>query len=497
MKGAERSASKLAKGPFPFWTEKRAAEAVREAGGVLFRVGGSVRDEMLGRSGGDRDYVLTGLSPGQAEQIFPEARSVGKAFSVYRTFLDGRLVEIALARRERKAGVGHRGFAVETDPEVAIEEDLKRRDLTVNAVAVEVLTGRRVDPFRGAEDVRAGILRAVSGAFADDPLRVYRVARFAAQLGFSVDGETLEMMRALRSELTALSPERVWEETRKALGAERPSRYFEVLRASNALDAHFPELGSLVGKAWTAFGVRDGAAPGEERVSKVPGAARMGEEDRYARALFALDAASSLSRREEVRFAALAQGLGRATDTSEEDLGRGEDSVRGEDSAREEDLGRLESGGEGAIRRTGASLANALCHRLRTPQRLRNAAVFAIAHQGELTALPEMGGTDLAVLLTEADRSGLGAEGLACVERAGLEAFGLAQDQWLGRWIAALPEVWREAVREINGNSLKGRSDLAGRAFGRALREERGRRVMALLRKRSGENGARGPGGRG
>lgn len=454
----------------PFWTEERAAEAVRDAGGVLFRVGGSVRDEMLGRSGGDRDYVVTGLSSGQMEKAFPEAKCAGKAFSVYRMSLDGRPVEIALARRERKAGIGHKGFEVEADPGVAIEEDLMRRDLTVNAMAVEVLTGRRVDPFGGGKDVRAGVLRAVSGAFAEDPLRVYRVARFAAQLGFSVEGRTLGMMRDLRPELAALSPERVWEETRKALGADRPSAYFEVLRAAGVLDAHFPELQSLVKPDWPFLGgcrtIPAHSSQEAEEGSQTPEARETYGLDSYSRTLLALDEASHLSVREEVRFAALAQGLARESDLSE---GGG---------------GRTGAGGRSGRGQAGVSLAAGLCRRLRIPLRLRNAALFAVEHRGRLIGLPKMRGTDLVALLTGADRTALGAEGLACVEMAGLKASSQAADQESERWLAVLPGVWREAFREVNGRLLLERSGLTGPAFGRALRQARARRILRRLRER-------------
>src|SRR5690606_2828928 len=219
------------------------AEKIRCAGGNLYLVGGAVRDQLMGKTPKDKDYCVTGISAEEFSRLFPEAILTGKDFPVFR--IDGE--EYALARTERKTGRGYKGFQVDSSPEVTIEEDLKRRDLTINSVAIEVATGEVVDPFGGVEDIRRGIIRATSEAFREDPLRVYRAARFAARFGFRVEPGTLAMMRDMKEELPALTPERVGLEVIKALETENPSIFFRVLAEAEVLDVHFPELSALIG----------------------------------------------------------------------------------------------------------------------------------------------------------------------------------------------------------------------------------------------------------
>ena len=205
-----------------------------------YLVGGAVRDRLLGRVPGDRDWVVVGAT---AQQLLAMGYvRVGRDFPV---FLHPQTQEeYALARTERKHGLGHRGFEVDAAPSVTLEEDLARRDLTINAIA-EAADGRLIDPFGGCRDLTEGRLRHVSSAFGEDPLRVFRVARFAATLpDFEVAAETLELMRAMAAgeELGALSAERVWQELNKALQASAPHRFFQVLADVGALRAWFKEL---------------------------------------------------------------------------------------------------------------------------------------------------------------------------------------------------------------------------------------------------------------
>src|SRR6266567_5740464 len=194
----------------------------------IYRVGGSVRDEMLGRTVADHDYVVVGATPEAMLKL--GFRPVGRDFPV---FLHPEThEEYALARTERKSGRGHRGFAFHAAPSVTLEEDLGRRDLTINAMA-RGEDGALVDPFGGERDLREGVLRHVGPAFAEDPLRVLRVARFAARFGFSVAPETESLMRSIAAggELATLTPERVWQELSRALMEPHPSRVFVVLRS--------------------------------------------------------------------------------------------------------------------------------------------------------------------------------------------------------------------------------------------------------------------------
>ncbi|KRA76005.1 2', 3'-cyclic nucleotide 2'-phosphodiesterase [Lysobacter sp. Root667] len=212
-----------------------------------YLVGGAVRDRLLGRTPGDRDYVVVGATP----QAMLDAgyKPVGRDFPVFLHPHTGE--EYALARTERKSGRGYRGFVVDADPSVTLEDDLGRRDFTINAIA-EDEDGSLVDPYGGARDLQERVLRHVGPAFVEDPLRVLRAARFMArfaELGFSVAPETTALMRSMAEsgELAELVPERVWQELRRALASARPSAFLRTLRDAGALAAVLPEVDALYG----------------------------------------------------------------------------------------------------------------------------------------------------------------------------------------------------------------------------------------------------------
>ena len=212
-----------------------------------YLVGGAVRDRLLGRPVVDRDHVVVGATPG--EMLARGFKPVGKDFPVFLHPDSGE--EYALARTERKTGHGYHGFAFHADPGVTLEEDLARRDLTINAIAQDE-HGGLVDPFHGQRDLEQRVLRHVSPAFVEDPVRLLRVARFAARfapLGFHVADETMALMRAMvvDGEVDHLVPERVWAETRRALGEAQPSAFVRVLREAGALAVLFPEVDALYG----------------------------------------------------------------------------------------------------------------------------------------------------------------------------------------------------------------------------------------------------------
>jgi tRNA nucleotidyltransferase (CCA-adding enzyme) len=195
----------------------------------IFEVGGAVRDELLGLPVKDRDYVVVGASPEEMER--QGFKPVGRDFPV---FLHPKThEEYALARTERKSGRGYKGFTVHAAPDVTLEEDLRRRDLTINAIA-RAADGTLVDPFHGRDDLAKKILRHVSDAFAEDPVRILRVARFAARFGFEVAPETMALMRRMveSGEADFLVPERVWQEFAKGLAEREPQRMFQVLQES-------------------------------------------------------------------------------------------------------------------------------------------------------------------------------------------------------------------------------------------------------------------------
>jgi tRNA nucleotidyltransferase (CCA-adding enzyme) len=212
-----------------------------------YLVGGAVRDRLLGLPPGDRDFVVVGET---AEAMLARGfRAVGRDFPVF--LHPGTGEEHALARTERKAGRGHRGFVVHADPGVTLEQDLERRDFTINAIA-EAEDGTLVDPFGGARDLEARVLRHVGPAFAEDPLRVLRAARFMARfapLGFRVADETMALMRGMvaAGELADLTAERVWQELERALAAPAPSAFLRTLHDCGALAVVLPEVEALYG----------------------------------------------------------------------------------------------------------------------------------------------------------------------------------------------------------------------------------------------------------
>lgn len=229
-------------------TEAAFVDAVRRAGACVFRVGGCVRDQFRGVPAKDVDYVLTGMTEETLCAIFPGAEKIGKSFPVYHVRVDGVRREVAFARRERKTGAGYRGFAVAFDPSVTIAEDLYRRDTTMNAMALELPAEKLFDPYGGRDDLAAGVIRAVSEHFMEDPVRALRAARQAAAFGFTVEEGTLSYMRACADELRAEPTERLMGELRRALMTPRPSAFFRVLRAADLLTVTFPEIAALEGQ---------------------------------------------------------------------------------------------------------------------------------------------------------------------------------------------------------------------------------------------------------
>lgn len=211
----------------------------------FYVVGGAVRDALLGLPASDRDWVVVGATP--AELVAQGYRAVGKDFPVFIHPRTGE--EVALARTERKVGPGYHGFAFHAAPEVTLEEDLARRDLTINAIA-QAEDGRLVDPWGGQRDLHARVLRHVSAAFVEDPVRLLRLARLAARFpDFAIADETQALLRRMvdEGEVDALVPERVWQELARGLMAQQPSRMFAVLRGCGALARLLPEVDRLWG----------------------------------------------------------------------------------------------------------------------------------------------------------------------------------------------------------------------------------------------------------
>ena len=325
----------------------------------VYLVGGAVRDALLGQAVKERDWVVVG---GTREELLRlKYREVGRDFPV---FLHPEThQEYALARLERKVSPGYRGFTVEFGPEVTLEEDLARRDLTINAIA-EAADGTLVDPYGGRRDLEARVLRHVSPAFVEDPVRVLRVARFAARfqpMGFRVAPETLDLMRAMvdRGEVDALVAERVWQETEKALREPKASEFFRVLRECGALQRIYPEIDAL-------FGVPQ---PPEWHP----------EIDTGVHTLMVLDQAALLSPDLKVRFAALVHDLGKGTTPREQWPGH-----RGHEER-------------------SVSLIEALAERLRLPGDYRELSVIVARYHGNVHRAAELKPGTILEFLERAD----------------------------------------------------------------------------------------------
>jgi tRNA nucleotidyltransferase (CCA-adding enzyme) len=325
----------------------------------IYLVGGAVRDRLLGRPVNERDYVVVGAT---AEEMLRRGfQRVGKDFPV---FLHPETKdEYALARTERKTAPGYHGFVVHAEPEVTLEQDLLRRDLTVNALA-EDPQGRLIDPHGGLADLQARVLRHVSPAFAEDPVRILRLARFAARyadLGFRVADETLALMRDMVSagEVDALVPERVWQEMARALMEDRPSRFFEVLRDCGALARLLPELDRLWG---------------------MPQPVRWHPEiDTGVHVMLVVDMAARLSPDLEVRFAALCHDLGKGVTPA--------------------DILPSHHGHE----TRGLALVEGVCDRFKIPSRCRELALITAGFHGLVHTVDELRAGTLLDLLERTD----------------------------------------------------------------------------------------------
>ena len=331
----------------------------------IYVVGGAVRDELLGLPIQDRDYVVVGATP--EVMLAKGFKPVGKDFPV---FLHPQThEEYALARTERKSGHGYQGFAFFAAPEVSLEEDLARRDLTINAIAyaIEPAPAQNqpvlyIDPFHGRADLAARVLRHVSPAFVEDPVRILRIARFSARFtDFSIAPETLALMRVMSAngEVDHLVAERVWQEMAKGLMEEKPSRLFSSLRDCGALARLLPELDQL-------FGV-------EQRADFHP------EIDTGVHVLMALDYAAAQKFPLPVRFAVLLHDLGKAL-TPAADLPR--------HPGHEE---------------RGVALVDAVCTRLKVPSECRDLAQLMVRYHGDIRRAGEMRANTLVKFLGRLD----------------------------------------------------------------------------------------------
>ena len=407
-----------------------------------YLVGGAVRDELLGLAPGDRDWVVVGATP----QAMLDAgfKAVGRDFPVFLHPRSGE--EYALARTERKSGRGYRGFVVQSSPDVTLEEDLARRDLTINAIAVGAdpssATGH-FDPYGGERDLQDRVLRHVTDSFREDPVRILRVARFAARFtDFTVAPETMQLMREMvaHGEADHLVAERVWQELARGLMEERPSRMFDVLRECGALKVVLPEVDRLWGVP--------------QRPEYHP------EVDTGVHLMMVLDMAARLATTLTVRFACLVHDLGKGTTPA--------------------DMLPRHIGHE----QRSAKLLKGLCERLRVPTECRETADVVAREHGNIHRSGELGAAALVRLIERCDGIRKPARFddilLACEcdarGRLGFDEAPYPQRQRLSEALAAVQSV---ATSVIAARAAE--SGVTGQKVGEMIHAARVRAVAAWL----------------
>ena len=404
------------------------ANKIKQAGGELYLVGGAIRDELLGKITHDEDYCVTGITALKFKELFPEAHLRGKEFEVFD--INGK--EFAMARKESKQGIGHKEFQITTNPNITIEQDLARRDITINSIARNVLTGEIIDPYGGREDLKNKIIKATTLAFKEDPLRVYRVARFAAQLDFKVDDRTIILMKELKNELNSLSKERVFEEFKKALQTDKPSIFFKVLKKADVLDIHFKEINDLIGV--------------EQPRQYHP------EGDAYNHTMLVFDMATKLTkefpikRKLEIRFSALVHDLGKGKTPKE---------------MYPHHYGHEEKGIE---------LVEELGKRIKVPNNWIKCGKTACKEHMRGGIFYKMKPSTKVSFIERVDKSILGLDGLQIVVISDKMSGGRKNDiDYIN-----FEEIGKKCLNEINGKYIKNKYNIKnGILFGNKLHEER------------------------
>lgn len=398
----------------------------------IYLVGGAVRDRLLNKESSDKDWVVVGATP---EMMVEEGyEPVGKDFPVFINKQTGE--EYALARTERKTAKGYQGFAFNASQEITLEQDLERRDLTINAMAQDA-EGNLIDFHNGQADLAAGLIRHVSDAFLEDPVRILRAARFAARFGFSIAPETLKLMQEMvaNGEVDSLVPERVWAEMHKALLTDSPQIFFQVLRDCGALVRVLPEIDDLFG---------------------IPQTAKYHPEiDTGIHTLMVVEQAAKLSKDPLVRFASLVHDLGKA--------------------ATPEDLLPSHRGHE----QGGLPIIRDLCERLRIPKKFQSLALAVAEYHLHMHKMFELKAQTVLKML-EKTRSLMDDEraqqvAICCVAdakgRTGLEDRDYPQ--------AALYLHYQQAAKSVNGGEIaKGFSD--GEKIQKAIHDARLDKIKRL-----------------
>lgn len=401
-------------------TERDFVHKIHEAGGKAYIVGGWPRDRLRGVPPQDKDYVITGLAEDAFRGLFPKAIRSGRSFPVYRVKIDGVHCDVAFARSEVKTGPGYRGFDISFEPGTTIHDDLKRRDTTINSMAISLQTGALIDPYGGQRDIAGGIIRATSEHFTEDPVRALRAARHSAQFGYRIEAGTLALMRTCRGEIILEPTERLQKELARALATPKPSVFFTSLLASGILDVTYPPIYALCGMTQPECYHPEG--------------------DAFAHTMLVVDRAAAMNSRVEVRFAALAHDLGKAT-TPREILPHhfGHD-------------------------KRALEVLRSWNRRMTLPKLWLACASFAALEHMRVCTLSRQG--KIADLLLRLSRHPLGFDGFATVMQAdGSPVPGFLQNH----------EVCLEAIRSVDGRDAP--AELSGPQIGMWVRE---RQILAL-----------------
>lgn len=371
-------------------------------GGEVYLVGGAVRDCFIGRKNNDLDFCVTGFNSKKFNKLF-STKLVGNDFSVF--LIDGN--EFALARKERKIGNTRHDFDI-NDSNIKIEDDLKRRDFTINSIAINIRNSDIIDPYNGLKDIENKTIRHTSKAFKEDPLRVYRGFRFSSQLNFKIVRETKELMKELKTQLKDLTVERVFIELRKAINSDNPSNFFKGLKETNLLDVHFPELNNLIG------------IPQPERYHK--------EGDVFNHSILALDKMAQIDKRDYARFAALVHDLGKAeTDRDNYPHHYGHEEL-------------------------GVEPLMVLAKRLKLPNDWLNASKLAVVEHMRATKWLEMKPGKVVRLIKKANNNPLGTQGLVNIVKAdkGSRMLENPNDNIMDGFIS----ISKRMFEEVNGKTI-------------------------------------------
>lgn len=397
------------------------ANIINQAGGRLYLVGGAIRDKLIGRKKQDEDYCVAGLSKEEFIKLFPQAKIRGKDFEVF----DIENHEFALARTEKKIGKGHKDFEIEVNQHITIEQDLARRDITINSMAQDIITKEIIDPYGGQADIEHKVIRATSHAFIEDPLRAYRVARFVAELGFEVEENTIQLMEQLKPELIHLSKERVFVELKKALASNQPSLFFEVLRKANLLEVHFKEIYDLIGAL--------------QPIEYHP------EGDSYNHTMIVVDKAAQLTNDVVIRFCALVHDLGKgATPKSMYPHHYGHDEQ-------------------------GVELVKKLGYRLNLPQLWIKCGKTSAKEHMKGGIFPKMTVNKKVSFIERVAKSSLGLEGLKVV----VIADKCSTRSWKEEEVT-FAQIGKKCLEEVNGEYIKQKYDnLEKKQFANKLHQER------------------------